>query len=53
MGASPSWAHRVASSGKGWWRLSLTHPVHQAMSQEWFATQGLVSLTDKYDALRH
>ena len=53
MGASPSWAHRVASSGKGWWRLSLTHPVHQAMSQEWFATQGLVSLIDKYDALRH
>jgi RNA-directed DNA polymerase len=53
LGASPSLAHRAASSGKGWWRLSLTRPVHQAMSQEWFATQGLVSLIDKYDALRH
>jgi RNA-directed DNA polymerase len=53
LGASPSLAHRLASSGKGWWRLSLGRPVHQAMSQEWFATQGLVSLLGKYDALRH
>jgi RNA-directed DNA polymerase len=53
LGASPSLAHRVASSGKGWWRLSLTHAAHQAMSQEWFATQGLVDLALRYDALRH
>ena len=53
LGASSSLAHRVASSGKGWWRLSLTRSVHQAMSAEWFATQGLVSLTLKYDSLRH
>ena len=53
LGASPSLAHRVASSGKGWWRLALTQPVHQAMSADWFASQGLVSLTIKYDLLRH
>ena len=53
LGASPSLAHRVASSGKGWWRLSLTRPVHQAMSATWFAKQGLVSLVLKYDSLRH
>jgi RNA-directed DNA polymerase len=53
LGASPSLAHRVASSGKGWWRLSLTRPVHQALSGEWFAAQGLVSLVLKYDSLRH
>lgn len=53
LGASPSLAHRVASSGKGWWRLSLTRAVHQAMSQEWFVSQGLVSVADKYDALQH
>src|SRR5207247_10598489 len=53
LGASPSLAHRVASSGKGWWRLSLTRAVHQAMSQEWFASQGLVAVTGKYDALQH
>jgi hypothetical protein len=44
LGASPSLAHRVASSGKGWWRLSLSRPSHQAMSADWFATQGLQSL---------
>jgi hypothetical protein len=44
---------RLGASGEGWWRLSLTHPVHQAMPQEWFAPQGLVSLIDKYGALRH
>ena len=53
LGASPSLAHRLASSGKGWWRLSLARPVHQAMSKDWFATQGLTSLVDKYDALQH
>lgn len=53
LGASPSLAHRLASSGKGWWRLSLARPVHQAMSKDWFATQGLTSLVAKYDALQH
>ena len=53
LGASPSLAHRLASSGKGWWRLSLARPVHQAMSKDWFATQGLVSLVTQYDTLRH
>jgi len=53
LGASASLAHRLASSGKGWWRLSLARPVHQAMSKDWFAIQGLTSLVDKYDALQH
>jgi RNA-directed DNA polymerase len=53
LGASPSLAHRLASSGKGWWRLSLARPVHQAMSTDWFATQRLTSLVSKYDALQH
>ena len=51
--ASPSLAHRVASSGKGWWRLSLTRAAHQAMSANWFAAQGLVSLLVKYDSFQH
>jgi len=53
LGASSSSAHRVASSGKSWWRVSRTRSVQQAMSVEWFATQGLVSLVLKYDSLRH
>jgi RNA-directed DNA polymerase len=52
-GASPSLAHRVASSGNGWWRLSLTRPSHQAMSAEWFATHALKSLVLKYDSFKH
>jgi RNA-directed DNA polymerase len=53
LGASPTLAHRLASSGKGWWRLSLARPVHQAMSKDWFASQGLTSLVAKYDTLQH
>lgn len=52
LGAKPSPAQRVASGGKGWWRMSRTRSVQQAMSVEWFATQGLVSLVLKYDSLR-
>jgi len=53
LGTSPSSAHRLASSGKGWWRLSLARSVHQAMSKDWFVSQGLTSLAAKYDALQH
>jgi RNA-directed DNA polymerase len=53
LGAKPSPAHRVASSAGSWWRLSRTRSVQQAMSVEWFETQGLVSLAVKYDSLRH
>jgi hypothetical protein len=53
LGASPSLAHRVASSGKGWWRLSLTRPSHQAMSADWFGIQGLKPLVLKYDSFKH
>jgi RNA-directed DNA polymerase len=37
-------ARRLASSGKGWWRLSNSPPVNQAMSNAWFDKQGLISL---------
>jgi RNA-directed DNA polymerase len=53
LGVSSAPAHRVASSGKGWWRLSLTKAAHQAMSTNWFATQGLMSLVHQYDSLKH
>jgi len=53
LGTSAPSAHRVASSGKGWWRLSLTKAVHQALSKDWFAAQGLISATARYDALKH
>jgi len=53
LAAKPSAAHRVASSAGSWWRLSRTRSVQQAMSLQWFALQGLISLVLKYDSLRH
>jgi RNA-directed DNA polymerase len=53
LGLSAAAAYRIAASGKGWWRLSLTHAVHLAMSTKWFQKQGLLSLTLTYDSLRH
>jgi hypothetical protein len=37
-----AWA--LAKSGKGWWRLSRSIPVHHAMTDSWFEKQGLRSL---------
>ena len=53
LGLASAPAHRMAASGKGWWRLSFTKSAHQAMSTNWFATQGLLSLVRQYDSLRH
>lgn len=41
----------VASSGKGWWRLSRTRTVHRALSNAWFKAQGLYSLSEHWDKL--
>jgi RNA-directed DNA polymerase len=37
----------LAKSSKGWWCLSKTPPVHQAMSNVWFEEQGLINLTQQ------
>lgn len=44
LGVSVLNARKLVSSGKGWWRLSLSPPVNQAMSNAWFEKQGLISL---------
>jgi RNA-directed DNA polymerase len=46
-------AARIGSSGKGWWRLTNTPAVKTALSNDWLAAQGLVSLVLRYDSLRH
>ncbi len=51
LGVSPSQAARLASSGKGWWRMALSPQANQAMSHDWFCRQGLIDLIAKYDAL--
>jgi RNA-directed DNA polymerase len=53
LGVSRPAADGLASSGKGWWRLSNCPPVKAALSNDWFRLQGLVSLVLKYDSLHH
>jgi len=50
----PEWrAWILALSGKGWWRMAGSRPAAEAMTLQWFKEQGLVSLTERYLALRH
>ncbi len=53
LGVSALQASRLASSGKGPWRLARTRQMNSAMSVEWFSQQELVSLVVNYDSLRH
>jgi RNA-directed DNA polymerase len=53
LGVPAHQASRLASSGKGLWRLANSPQVNSAMSKDWFAAQGLVSLLLKYDSLQH
>lgn len=50
LGISAERARDIGQSGKGWWRLSMTPQVHQAMDNAWFERQGLINLT-KHAAL--
>jgi RNA-directed DNA polymerase len=45
LGVSELNAKRLACSGKGWWRLSMSPPVSQAMNNAWFDKIGLINLT--------
>lgn len=44
LGVKPCPAWNTAKSGKGWWRLSATPALQQAMSNAWFNEQGLINL---------
>ena len=51
LGVSEISARKIGSSGKGWWRLSRTRPVHQALNNAWFKRQGLISLKRQWELL--
>ena len=51
-GVNRTHAIMTASSGKGWWRLSQTPAVQQAMTIARLTTAGLVNLTERYLLLR-
>jgi hypothetical protein len=44
-------ARQLASSGKGWWRLSSSEQAAWAMPNEWFDSLGLVRTADHHAAL--
>jgi RNA-directed DNA polymerase len=44
-------ARQLASSGKGWWRLSNTEQAKTAMPNDWFDKLGLARMADHHAAL--
>ena len=53
LGAARGSAWRLARSGKGWWRKSISPPAYWAMTNKWFKEQGLASLEARHKALSH
>jgi RNA-directed DNA polymerase len=51
QGVSLRNAWLTALSGKGWWRLAGSPAAAQAMSNQWFASLGLVNLVQRYATL--
>jgi RNA-directed DNA polymerase len=51
-GVPPARARLLAGSGKGWWALSCTPPIHEAMNRKWFEDLGLVNVSHHYAALQ-
>jgi RNA-directed DNA polymerase len=47
LGVNARVAWNTAKSGKGWWRLSATPALQQAMSNAWFVGKGLINLEQK------
>jgi RNA-directed DNA polymerase len=52
QGVSLRNAWLTALSGKGWWRLAGSPSATQAMSNQWFASLGLVNLVQQYVTLQ-
>ena len=44
LGVPACSAWSLAKSGKGWWRLSASPAIHQAMNKGWFNEQELINL---------
>ncbi len=51
LGVKANLAWQLASSSKGWWRLSRNPVINQAMPNAWFKEQGLYSLRENYELL--
>ena len=53
LGVPPWRARKLGGSGRGWWRMAGSPQAHEAMSNQWFREQGLVSLAGQYLELQH
>ena len=51
-GVEESLAWRLALSGKGWWRLSMSPASSIGMNKLWFAKMGYQGLTDYYNLVK-
>lgn len=52
LGVPAHSAWPLAKSGKGWWCLSKSIPVHHAMNKAWFEQQGLMNLAKQRALLK-
>jgi RNA-directed DNA polymerase len=52
LGVCAQSAWNTAKAGKGWWRLSRTPALQQAMSNAWFEKMGLINLEQKARLLK-
>jgi RNA-directed DNA polymerase len=52
LGVPACSAWSTGLSEKGWWRLSISPAVHQALSNVWFKKQGLINLYQKATAVK-
>jgi RNA-directed DNA polymerase len=52
LGIPESWARLISTSRKGYWRLFKTPQLNKALGTAYWRSQGLVSLVEKYDAIR-
>jgi RNA-directed DNA polymerase len=52
LGVPARTAHEASSSGRGTWRIAASPPVHQALSLAYWRHQGLLTITERYHALR-
>jgi len=52
LGISDAWARNISGSRKGYWRLARTPQLNKALGLAYWRDQGLVSVAERYDALR-
>jgi RNA-directed DNA polymerase len=53
LGLDSVFAAKIASSSKGWWRLSLTPQLHKALGKRYWKAQGLIDISELFTQIRN